>query len=364
MVTLPQCLGFAQSVRTSCTAMPIADTISKKGDVPNAAGTDKIQTTLKNLKKEMSYLLKKYILLSISFISLNALAQQDGFLDNFVEIKTDGHHFYIYKYAIRASEFNEFVKFWDELSAQNLSDEEANLPALVTKEDAERYLEHISDAYLTHFRLPTETEWELAAKGTATPKRAKEIRCIDCTKPNGNGLYGMLGNVWEWTSTPEPEGDERYFIIKGGDFQEPPKSLSPKSRFAVSKDMEDMNISFRPVANAQDFETTLHINKANAIVKALLPNEDITIYEHDMQVDEFYMGYGDTPPESFPITVDEDTHQIIFCCLQNFEYEQEDAMEIERITYTGLPFDFDPSQLSLAKELKQLVRQLMENQNH
>ncbi|KAB5488166.1 formylglycine-generating enzyme family protein [Flagellimonas hadalis] len=300
--------------------------------------------------------------LTTCFISLNAMAQQDSLLNDFVEIKSGEHHFYISKYAITREQYNDFLELWGE--HKNLTDEQGELPVLVNKEDAERYLEHISDTYLTHFRLPSETEWELAAKGTTTPKKAKEIRCVDCTKPNENGLYGMLGNVWEWTSTSEPKENDRYFVIKGGDFQERAKDLSPKTRFVVSKDMEDMNIGFRPVANTHDFETTLHINRANTIVKVLLPNEDITIYEHDMQVEEFYMGYGDTPPEGFPITVDEDTHQIVLCCLQNFEYEQEGALETERITYIGLPFGFDPSQLSLAKELEQLVRQLMENQNH
>ncbi len=299
-----------------------------------------------------------FIIGCLFFCTLHA--QEETFLDDFVEIKADGHHFYIYKYVISAGEYNQSLKLWDEASPQELSVEEANLPALITKEEAERYLADISDSYYIPFRLPTETEWELAAKGTATPKRAKELRCVSCSSPNDHGLFGMLGNVWEWTSTPETEKDERYFIIKGGDFQEPPKSLSPKSRFAVSKDMGDMNIGFRPVANARDFETIVRINRANTLVKTLLPNEDITIYLHDMQIGEFSMGFGDTPPESFPITVDQDTHEIIFCCMQNMEFEQEGALETERITYIGLPFGFDLSRLSLAKELEQLVKHIME----
>ncbi|WP_199913367.1 formylglycine-generating enzyme family protein [Flagellimonas amoyensis] len=306
---------------------------------------------------------KILVLLATFSLGLGATAQQDRFLEDFVEIKADGHHFYIYKYAISAGEYNESLKLWGEAPSKELSNKEANLPALVTKEEAERYLADISDSYYIPFRLPTESEWEWAAKGTATPKRTKELRCVSCPAPNESGLFGMLGNVWEWTSTPETEEDERYFIIKGGDFQEPPKSLSTKSRFAVSRDMEDMNIGFRPVADAQDFETTLHINRANTIVKTLLPNEDITIYQYDLQIGEFSMGFGDTPPESFPISVDQDTHQIIFCCMQNLEFEQEGALETERITYLGFPYNFDPSQLSLAKELEQLIRQLMETQN-
>src|SRR5690606_727233 len=100
----------------------------------------------------MSRKLKKIeilILLATFSMGLGALAQQDGFLEDFVEIKADGHHFYMFKYAISAGEFYESLKSWNDISTQKLSDEAANLPALVNKEDAERYLEHISDTYLT-----------------------------------------------------------------------------------------------------------------------------------------------------------------------------------------------------------------------
>ena len=93
---------------------------------------------------------------------------------------------------------------------------------LVRYDDAQAYCRWLSEAIGRPVRLPTEAEWEKAARGGLEGQRYPWGDTIDATccnyltdpaakpqrgtrptgtyPPNAYGLYDMAGNVWEWIS--------------------------------------------------------------------------------------------------------------------------------------------------------------------
>lgn len=124
-----------------------------------------------------------------------------------------------------------------------------NLPATrISWHDAQAFLAKLNAAVPGgDFRLPSEAEWEFAARAGATPGDAFDLKAPRPTgqsKPNSLGLFDMRGNVWEWCSSldrnypydasdgRESPSDPGLRILRGGGFADTARWITPATRHA------------------------------------------------------------------------------------------------------------------------------------
>lgn len=132
----------------------------------------------------------------------------------------------------------------------------------VSWEDCQLFIEKLNRITGRNFRLPTEAEWEYAAKSTlnkdgtisnTTSKFAggdmpdsyawysenssNTLHPVGTKKPNAFGLYDMCGNVIEWCqdiytnyNTGDPEIDKSQRVLRGGYFGGDKASVRTTSR--------------------------------------------------------------------------------------------------------------------------------------
>ena len=151
----------------------------------------------------------------------------------------------------------------------------------VSWEDAQQYVDWLSFTTGLQYRLPSEAEWEFAARaGTTTPRYwgveigSGRANCRSCSgtawdesppmpvgsfAPNSLGLYDVLGNVWEltqdcWnsdydeapaTSRAWESGDCSGRVRRGGSWSLGPRYARAAMRSEIDVDGRYNNVGFR-----------------------------------------------------------------------------------------------------------------------
>jgi formylglycine-generating enzyme required for sulfatase activity len=152
--------------------------------------------------------------------------------------------FYIGKYEVTQQQYAKVMGRNPSWHGKDRTGEDtANYPVdSVTWKDAQAFVKKLNALEKTKaYRLPTEAEWEYAARAGATAEMSGPDRQaaawfmsnskyvthpVGQKKPNAWGLYDTLGNVWEWVSNlydtdyapTSPTGPKtgKEHVLKGG----------------------------------------------------------------------------------------------------------------------------------------------------
>jgi formylglycine-generating enzyme required for sulfatase activity len=153
--------------------------------------------------------------------------------------------FYIGKYEVTQAQWEAVME-----SPIHSKYKGANRPAdRINWQDAQKFIRTLNRKTGLKYRLPTDAEWEYAARGGNKSKGYRysgsdnldevawhgnnskdETHDVGTKKPNELGIYDMTGNVGEWTSdwygtySAEPQNNPKgpetgeFHTIRGGDW--------------------------------------------------------------------------------------------------------------------------------------------------
>ena len=217
--------------------------------------------------------------------------------------------FYLGKYEVTVGQFRKFVQDTDYKTEAEKGDgsfvwkgskwekergaswrspgfsQDDNHPVVcISWNDAQAFKEWLSRSSGKSYRLPTEAEWEYAARsggkrekyaGTSNDAELGEYAWYFANsgstthpagqkRPSGLGLYDMTGNVWEWCrdwygeeyyaespkDNPRGPSSGTYRVLRGGSWLFYPRLVRAANRDRIYPDSRFFNLGFRLAVSA------------------------------------------------------------------------------------------------------------------
>lgn len=182
--------------------------------------------------------------------------------------RTSVQSFYISKYPVT-------VGLWNEIMDIPISESTLELPIVnVSYNEVLNFIKRLNYKTGRTYRLPTEQEWEYAARGGLQSQRYKysgsnnikevawfkdptktisDVSKVGQKKANELGIFDMTGNVWEWCDSPQctslgmgrKEVDRTKRVVRGGSFTTVEKMCIVYCRDFKRLDSSSNNVGFR-----------------------------------------------------------------------------------------------------------------------
>ncbi len=239
---------------------------------PSSSGNSKSSTSSSNRGTILAQLEHDMVFVEGGTFTMGATSEQgsDAYKDEKPTHQVTLSSFYISEHEVTQAEYQAVM-------GSNPSNfKGANRPVeQVSWNDCQTFISKLNSITGKNFRLPTEAEWEYAARGGNMSKGHKysgsnylnimawydynskgETHDVKTSLPNELGLYDMSGNVWEWcedwignyssSSQTNPKGPSlgSRHVTRGGSCYGNDKScrVSHRSSFPPSENFKDVGL--------------------------------------------------------------------------------------------------------------------------
>lgn len=251
-VAIEQSATDAKSIMNACVSLArqllLGGSSSSKSNTGNSTYVQQSSTTTNQQSQvrviEVNGVKFKMIYVAGGTFTMGATAEQIGYDND----ETPAHQVTLSDYFIGETEVTQ--ELWYAVMGANPSNftrSSRNPVEMVSWHDCQSFIQKLNQLTGLRFRLPTEAEWEFAARGGNSSKgykysgsnRIEDVAWYDGNSggtthevgtcyPNELGIYDMSGNVWEWCSDwygsyssmaqtdPSGAGSGSYRVLRGG----------------------------------------------------------------------------------------------------------------------------------------------------